>query len=137
MNPVTKGKLDAATKRIAKLESQRKELGFQIKGEIDAAYEATGVRKKNIKGLAKLQGYSSEERKEFMEAEEQFDECAVALGLLKDLPLGQAAVSASKKDDGDKKPKTKDKAKPKKAPAKNKTEKEPVEATHEAAEAVM
>lgn len=134
MNPTTKNKLNEATKQIAKLEAERKALGFEIKGLIDTAYESTGVRKKNIKALAKLQGFSKEERAEFMEAEEQFDECAVALGLLKDTPLGQASLASSKKDDDEKKSKAKDK--PKKAPAKKK-EKEPVEATHEAAEAMM
>jgi uncharacterized protein (UPF0335 family) len=132
MNPTTRNKLNEATKRIAALESERKTLGFEIKELIDTAYEQTGVRKKNIKALAKLQAYSKEERADFMEAEEQFDECAVALGLLKDLPLGQAAMEASKKDDEEKKPKAKDKPK-----SKPKAKKEPVEATHDAAEAVM
>jgi hypothetical protein len=91
-------KLAQAVERIVKLTARSKEIGFEINEVADAAYEAGLVRvpnapaaRKVLKRLAKDSIASDVEREEQRLIEETIDECRAALGLLADLPLGQAA----------------------------------------------
>jgi septal ring factor EnvC (AmiA/AmiB activator) len=115
INPQMKKTVDSVTTRVKNLLADKKNIDAQIKDLVDSCAEQTGVRAKNIKQLAKDKMMSKEERADKIAAEEQLDSLRVALGLLKDLPLGQAAIEARDQEESEK-PAKKAKAKAEKKP---------------------
>lgn len=90
--------LARAVQRIAKLNSQAKDIGFEIHQIADQVFDKGLVRAPNhagarkiLKRLAKDSALDELEREELRLIEESIDECRAALGLLADLPLGEAA----------------------------------------------
>lgn len=75
----------------AELESRKKELADDMKACADLAKNELGVPPKALKQAAKELGMDSVERMAQRELEDALDACRLALGLLADTPLGQAA----------------------------------------------
>lgn len=62
--------------------------------ELEAsAWEKCGQKPKVVKQLSKESGWDAVKREEQRQFEEAVDQCRSALGMLADLPLGEAALS--------------------------------------------
>lgn len=96
MTPEEK-KLDDYTDRLARLMTEKKELNETINELVTEAADKCGETKKVIKALVKEKAMSEIERAEQRLHEERVDHLRAKLGLLADLPLGEAAVDGEKK----------------------------------------
>lgn len=76
-----------ASSRLAQI----KELQDEIKELCADAEEAIGVKSKVLRQLAKERNWNDAERAEQQRLEADLDVCRLALGMLADTPLGEAA----------------------------------------------
>ncbi|HWE19672.1 MAG TPA: hypothetical protein VG758_21225 [Hyphomicrobiaceae bacterium] len=94
MTPGEKQRLVGDVERIKVLNAEIQSAKWTIKEIADAAWDAYGVKGKVVKQLAKEAAWDQVQREERRQFEGSLDECRAALGLLADLPLGQAAAAA-------------------------------------------
>ena len=87
--------------RIAKLNGEIKEANFEIKELADSAWEKCGKSAKAVKQLAKESAWDAVKRKAQQDLEEEVDAGRLALGMLSDTPLGEAAIDGIKNGAGD------------------------------------
>lgn len=87
--------------RIARLNADIQAAKFEINEIADDAYNNDLVRaasvsmaRKVVKQLAKESAWDQVQREEQRQLEEAIDECRAALGMLADLPLGQAVQTS-------------------------------------------
>lgn len=97
MNKDEKKDLDSATERIAALMNDKKEIDDEIAEIVAECAEKTGLRKGNIRKAARERNMDDLERADRRLVEEEMDQIRHALGILADLPLGEAAVEAGTK----------------------------------------
>ena len=97
MNQTEKKQLESYTERVAKLLEEKREIDDEIKELIAEASEKLGLRKGNIRKAAKEWNLSELDRADRRQVEEEMHEIRSALGLLADLPLGEAAMDATGK----------------------------------------
>jgi len=90
-----KSKLSKIVNRAVEINAKVQALKWELKELADSAWKACGVKAKTIKQLAKEAAWDDVQRDEQRLLEEKLDECRLALGMLKDLPLGQAAAEAA------------------------------------------
>jgi len=88
-----KTKLKQAINQIAQLQTEKKSKDDEINEAVALAAEKFELNKRTIKALAKDTRSNEMERAERRLQEEELDQCRAALGLLADLPLGEAAVA--------------------------------------------
>lgn len=87
--------------RIAKLNADVKEANFEIKELADSAWEKCGKSPKAVKQLAKESAWDAVKRKAQQDLEEEIDQGRLALGMLSDTPLGEAAIDGMKNNGAD------------------------------------
>jgi hypothetical protein len=91
MNPSDTQALTRDVQRIAEINAKVQELKWQGKEIADAAWDKYGIKAKVVRQLAKESAWDAVQREERRQHEESLDECRAALGMLADLPLGEAA----------------------------------------------
>jgi hypothetical protein len=94
MTPQEKQHLTRIVERTKAINAQVQELKWEAKELADSAWDKCGVKPKVVKQLAKEAAWDQVQREERRQFEESLDQCRTALGLLADLPLGQAATAA-------------------------------------------
>lgn len=97
MNKDEKKQLDSYTERIAKLFNDRKEIDDEIAELTAEAAEKLNLRKGNIRKAAKERNMDDLDRADIRQREDELSEIRHALGILADLPLGEAAEASARK----------------------------------------
>lgn len=100
MEPAEKKDFKAKIDQIAKKQLEKKEMDDDINDLVATAAEKFGVSKKLVKSLAKETRMSDVERSEQKLFEGEMHHYREQLGILADLPLGEAALAkeANKKN---------------------------------------
>jgi hypothetical protein len=91
MNPSDTQALTSDVRRIAEINAKVQALKWHGKEIADAAWDKYGIKAKVVRQLAKESAWDAVQREERRQLEESLDECRAALGMLADLPLGEAA----------------------------------------------
>jgi hypothetical protein len=94
VTPGEKQQLTRIVERTKAINAQVQELKWEAKEIAESAWDKCGVKPKVVKQLAKEAAWDQVQREERRQFEESLDECRAALGLLADLPLGQAATAS-------------------------------------------
>lgn len=101
MNNNEIAKLKPIVARIQHLNGEMKAARFEIKELADLSWDACGVSAKAVKQMAKEASWDAIARERQKQLEEEVDQCRNALGMLSDLPLGEAALKNNGKDAGE------------------------------------
>jgi uncharacterized protein (UPF0335 family) len=91
MTPGERTALTQIVERTKAINAEVQALKWEAKELAESAWDKAGVRPKVVKQLAKEAAWDQVKREEQRQHEEALDQCRAALGLLADLPLGQAA----------------------------------------------
>lgn len=91
MNNTERDHLTRIVERLKAINADVQSLKWEAKELADSAWEKAGVRPKVVKQLAKESAWDQVQREAQRQHEEALDTCRAALGLLADLPLGEAA----------------------------------------------
>lgn len=84
--------------RHAKLNAEIQAKKWEQKELEESAWEKAGVDAKCVKQLSKESAWDDVKREKQRQFEEKMDHCRVALGMLLDTPLGQAAEQAESEE---------------------------------------
>jgi hypothetical protein len=92
MTPQEKQHLTRIVNDYARMNAEIQSLKWDQKALAESAWDKAGVKPRVVKQLAKESAWDDVRREEQRQLEESLDECRAALGMLADLPLGQAAT---------------------------------------------
>jgi len=92
MTPQEKQHLTRIVNDYARMNAEIQALKWDQKELAESAWDKAGVKPNVVKQLAKESAWDNVRREEQRQLEESLDECRAALGMLADLPLGQAAT---------------------------------------------